>query len=130
MFARRIGLPSGLLPTAFRQHLPPTPESGRLGHTFLRVIFERRPCRYKAGDVLTSVLLQQDTCLSRHNPVCGVRAWETEFAQRCWRGEVSARRLVDSPGDTGGDSVKRGAAEKLNHERPKGMWTRGLASER
>jgi len=38
-------------------------ESGRLGKTFLRVIFERRPCRYKAGEAMTSVLLQLDAVL-------------------------------------------------------------------
>ena len=115
--------------------LPPSiqqPESGRLGNSFLRVIFERRPCRYKAGEAMMSVLLQLDMCLLWRNPVCGARAclFEGEFAQRCWRGEVSARRLVDPLDDTSGDSVKSGAAEKLNHERPKGIWTQGLASER
>jgi hypothetical protein len=110
----------------------PQPESGRLGITFLRVIFEGRPCRYEAGEAVTSVLLQLDTCLSWRNPVCGVRAclFEDEFAQRCWRGEASARQLVDPPGETGGDRFKRSAAKKLNHERLKGIWTQELASER
>lgn len=112
--------------------LPPSiqqPESGRLGNSFLRVILERRPCRNKAGEAATSVQLQIEPATLvanslRSNPVDGARACfhlEDEFAQRCWRGEVAAGQPVVPLNDTSGDSVKRGAAKKLNHERPKGI---------
>ena len=109
-------------------------ESGRLGNSFLRVIFERRPCRNKAGDAATRVQLQIEQPLDgnsmRRNPVDGARAclFEDEFAQRCWRGEVAAGQPVVPPLTAAGISTRQRinvaeneSAEKLNHERPKGV---------